>query len=207
MAIRLSWYTNWMSNTNTKAKGPGYLDLHHRLDDMVCRLAADFKAGKILVWPVVSKARVHKVWDAFIKDGYVRDEEALEKIFMTMRDSVVRLEVATIVAEHTGISPDSILSEYLEPKQYEAFTDWLVDFGGASRLSDYGLGPLQDAIALAFEAKNPAERLKYLDRALNVVHARGDLALLFIEGGRQTVLAVTVESQEEPDFEESPQFR
>ena len=196
-----------MSSTNTKAKGPGYLDLHHRLDDMVCRLAADFKSGKPLVWPVVAKARVHRVWEAFVKDGYVRDEEALEKIFMTMRDSVVRLEIATIVAEHSGVSPDTILSEHLDESQYEKFADWLVDFNGAARLSDYGLGPLQDAIALAFEAKNPAERLKYLDRALNVVHARSDLALLLIEGGRMTVLDVTIEAQEEPASESSLQFR
>lgn len=189
-----------------KAKGPGYLDLHHRLDDMVCRLASDFKAGKPLVWPVASKARVHRVWEAFVKDGYVRDEEALDKIFMTMRDSVVRLEIATVVADHSGISPDTILSEHLGEEQYEAFAEWLVDFNGACRLSDYGLAPLQDAMALAFEAKTPAERLKYLDRALNVVHARGDLALLFIEGGRQTVLAVTVDVNEEPQDEESPHF-
>ena len=189
-----------------KAKGPGYLDLHHRLDDMVCRLASDFKAGKPLVWPVASKARVHRVWEAFVKDGYVRDEEALDKIFMTMRDSVVRLEIATVVADHSGISPDTILSEHLGEEQYEEFAEWLVDFNGACRLSDYGLAPLQDAMALAFEAKTPAERLKYLDRALNVVHARGDLALLFIEGGRQTVLAVTVDVNEEPQDEESPHF-
>ena len=189
-----------------KAKGPGYLDLHHRLDDMVCRLASDFKAGKPLVWPVASKARVHRVWEGFVKDGYVRDEEALDKIFMTMRDSVVRLEIATVVAEHSGVSPDTILSEHLGEEQYEAFAEWLVDFNGACRLSDYGLAPLQDAMALAFEAKTPAERLKYLDRALNVVHARGDLALLFIEGGRQTVLAVTVDVNEEPQDEESPHF-
>lgn len=195
-----------MSNAVVKAKGPGYLDLHHRLDDMVGRLASDFKAGKPLVWPVVSKARVHRVWEAFVKDGYVRDEEALEKIFMTMRDSVVRLEIATIVAEHTGISPDTILSEHLEETQYEKFSEWLVDFNGASRLSDYGLGPLQDAIALAFEARNPAERLKYLDRALNVVHARGDLALLFIEGGRQTVLAVTIENESTPEADDNLSF-
>ena len=195
-----------MSNAVVKAKGPGYLDLHHRLDDMVGRLASDFKAGKPLVWPVVSKARVHRVWEAFVKDGYVRDEEALEKIFMTMRDSVVRLEIATIVAEHTGISPDTILSEHLDETQYEKFSEWLVDFNGASRLSDYGLGPLQDAIALAFEAKNPAERLKYLDRALNVVHARGDLALLFIEGGRQTVLAINIENESTLEADDNLRF-
>ena len=112
-----------------------------------------------------------------------------------MRDCVVRLEVSTIVAEHTGISPDAILSEYLSEDQYEAFADWLVDFNGASRVSDYGLGPLQDAIALAFEAKTPGVRLKYLDRALNVAHARGDLAKLLIEGGRATVIEIDLPEQ------------
>lgn len=181
-----------------KAKGPGYLDLHHRLDDMVQNLASQFKANKPLHWPVASKSRVHRVWSDYIRDGYVRDERSLDTIFATMRDAVVCLEIATIVAEHTGVSPDTILSEHLNESQYEAFADWLVDFNGAARLSDYGLAPLQDAIALAFEAKTPAARLKHLDRALNVVHARGDLSRLLIEGGRATVMEVDL-SESEPD--------
>jgi hypothetical protein len=173
-----------------KAKGPGYDDLHYRLDDMTYTLTQAFRAGKPLRWPVVPRARVHQVWSDFVRDGYVRDEQALDAIFTSMRDSVVCLELGTIVAQHTGCSPESVLEDLLDASQYEPFCEWLVDFEGEGRLSDYGLAPLQDAIALAFEAKTPTLRLKYLDRALHVAHARGDLSRLLIEGGRSAVLAL-----------------
>lgn len=181
-----------MNTLREKARGPGYEDLYYRLEDMARTLTSAFKEGKPLAWPVASKARVHTVWGDFVRDGFIRDERALDAIFASMRDSVVCLALSTVVAEHSEVPPESLLEDLLAPDQYEPFCKWLVDFEGEGRLSDYGLGPLQDAIALAFEAKTPALRLKYLDRALNVAHARGDLSRLLIEGGRSTVLALEV---------------
>ena len=177
-----------------KANGPGYLDMHHRFDDMLHTLVTEFKTNQPLRWPVVSKRRIHQTWDDFSRLGYVRDERVLDAIFATMRDSVLCLHIATMVAGHTEVSPENILSDHLPTNQHETFADWLVDFNGAARLSDYGLTPLYDAMALAFEATTSAARLKYLDRALNVVHARGDLAKFLIEGGRATVVDLSMEN-------------
>lgn len=80
--------------------------------------------------------------------------------------------------------------------QVDEFCAWLVDTPEGWRISDYGIKPLSHALALAFEARTQAAKLKYLDRALNVVHCRGDLSRLFVEGGRQTVLA-------RPDLDET----
>lgn len=113
-----------------KAKGPGYQELHYREEPMVYELASAFKAGEPLPWPVLRKEQVHRVWSDFVRDGYVRDEHALDNIFISIRDNVVRLSIATIVAEHTGISPEAILSDVLDKSQYEPFTEWLVDFYG-----------------------------------------------------------------------------
>ena len=183
-----------------KAKGPGYLDLGHRLDEMVEQLVRDFLAGNPLHWPVASKQQVHRVWSDFVRDGYVRNERLLDSIYASIRDNVLRLEIGTIVCEHTATPPGYILDEHLDMSQYDAFCDWLVDFDGVGRLSDYGLVPLQDAIALAYEAKTPESRLKYLDRALNVTHMRGDLSRLFIEGGRTTVITLPVAEVQEDCF-------
>lgn len=173
---------------NEKPIGHGYKDLYHREDEMLANLIGDFKQGKPLSWPLLSKDRVHRVWSDFVKHGSVQDERALDAIYTSIRDNVIRLQIATVVAEHTGIKREHYLEEYLDPSDQESFSNWLVDFDGQSRLSDYGLGPLQDALALAFEARTSESRLKYLDRALNITHCRGDLSRLFIDGGRGAVM-------------------
>lgn len=171
-----------------KAIGRGYDEIHFRIDEMVNGFVADFRAGQALGWPVLPRHLVHRVWSDFVRDGYVRDERALDAIYASIRDNVVRLQIANIVAGHEGVSPESLLAEHLDPDQYEEFCSWLVDYENGWRISDYGIGPLTDAVALAFEARTAAARLKYLDRALHVTHARNDLSKLFVEGGRDTIL-------------------
>lgn len=174
-------------STQTKAKGPGYQMFWDREDEMLSRLTDDFKAGQPLDWPVLSPDLVHRVWSDFSRDGYVRDERALDNIFASIRDNVLRLQIATIAAAHTEADPEEYLQEYLEPGDCEAFTSWLVATQSGERISDCGLGPLIETVALAFEARTAGERLKYLDRALHITHFHGDLAKLFIEGGRKNV--------------------
>jgi hypothetical protein len=170
-----------------KAAGPGYQALLWRMEDVLAELVADFKAAKPLHWPVLPRRVVHRVWSGFVRDGYVRDDRALDNIQAAMRDNVVRLQIANIVAGHEALDPGAILEEHLPEEQYEDFCAWLIESEQGWRISDYGLAPLQDALALAHEAKTSAARLKYLDRALHVTHQRGDLSRLFIEGGRSTV--------------------
>lgn len=182
-------------NTREKAKGPGYQMFWDREEEMTERLTSDFKAGRPLDWPVLPRALVHRVWSDFSRDGYVRDDRALDNIFSAIRDNVMRLKLGTIAAEHTEVSPEVFFEEYLTPEQCEPFALWMIETENDGwRLSDYGLEPLIDAVALAFEARTPALRLKYLDRALHVTHCRGDLAKLFIEGGRQSVVEMDVDS-------------
>lgn len=175
-------------STLEKPKGPGCLFIYTHADDLLHGLVQDFRAGKPADWPVVPKALLHKVWSRFTDSGVVRDERALERIFNTMTTALGLLLVANIVSGHTAECPVTYLEGYLEETQVEAFCDWLIDDGsGYWRISDYGAGPLVDAMALAYEARTLGARLKYLDRALHVTHMRGDLARLFVEGGRATV--------------------
>jgi hypothetical protein len=170
-----------------KAKGPGYEDLFERMDDMLYRMVQDYRAGRPPDWPVLPASKVHEVWLRFSRTGRV-SEESLEEIFDSVRDNVVRLKIATVVGGHDAISPATLLDEHFAADEQEQFMDWLVFTEDGWRVSDYGLEPLEDAVALAFEAPSLALKLKYLDRALNVVHQRGDLSRLFIEGGRRTVM-------------------
>jgi hypothetical protein len=183
-------------NTRQKAKGPGYQMFWDREGDMMERLTSDFKAGRPMEWPVLSRALVHRVWSDFSRDGYVRDERALDNIFASIRDNVLRLRLGTVAAEHTEVAAAHFFEEHLTPEQCEPFATWMIESDDGWRISDYGLDPLIDAVALAFEAKTAAERLKYLDRALHVTHCRGDLSRLFVEGGRQTVVELDVETED-----------
>ena len=155
------------------------------LEPLVEELEAAFLSGKPAPWPLIAPAQIHRVWDAFVRTGYT-DDDALEAIYSSMRDNLVRLQVSTIVAGHEACSPSAVLHQCEE--QVEEFCTWLIESPDGWRISDYGIQPLQHALALAFEAKTQGAKLKYLDRALNVVHSRGDLSKLFVEGGRQTVL-------------------
>lgn len=175
---------------NERAKGPGYEALHYRMDELVEEMARDFRSGKSADWPKVSKPVIHRIWAGFVATGRVQDDRTLDNIFSTIRDNVVRLQIANIVGQHEEVTPDCILNGVLNEDEYSAFSDWVVDYEGEWRISDYGLKPLQDAIALAHEALSAELRLKYIDRALHVVHCRGDLSRLFVEGGRATVNAL-----------------
>ena len=172
---------------NEKASGPGYRNIHNRMEDVVAELESAFLAGQPVPWPLVKQEDIHSLWDCMVRTGYT-NEERLQGLYESMRDNLVRLQVATIVAGHEGVAPESVLERCAE--QVDAFCDWLLEGPDGWRISDYGIRPLSDALALAFEAKTQAAKVKYLDRALNVTHCRGDLSKLFIEGGRKTVLAL-----------------
>lgn len=171
-------------------KSDAYAEFYYQVEDLKEQLVLAFRAGQPLTWPVVPKQLLHRVWLAFSNSGRVSDERALANILSSMRSSLAHLTVATIVAEHTELSRGVFLDGLMtDEEELEQFTSWLLDDdSGYWRISDYGLGPLTDAIVLAMATTKLPEQLKYLDRALNVVHQRGDLARLFVEGGRQSVI-------------------
>jgi len=54
-------------------------------------------------------------------------------------------------------------------------------------ISDYGLKPLWSLAEKLIETQDYVQKLIIIDRMLNVVHQRGDLAALFIEGGYESL--------------------
>lgn len=169
-----------------KPKGPGYEHITSRITTICNELIDDFKAGKQVNWPVLKPFFVHQVWEDFIKKGYVSDETKLDTIFASMRDNVVRLIITSSVSQYSKLPVDLLddCLEKLSTPEVHAFFEWLTGSNHDKNISDYGTQPLIDALAFAFEAKKYEEKLKYLDGALHITHARGDLSCFFIEGGR-----------------------
>jgi len=82
------------------------------------------------------------------------------------------------------------LRKYLNEKMVELFFDYYQndpkgDMG--SFISDYGLKPLEDLLYELLRAGSSEEKLLIIDRMLNVVHQRSDIAEWFVEGGSRAL--------------------
>jgi len=143
-------------------------------------------------WGVVPFARVKKIWEDYIKLGFVRDGKGIDQIAETMIRNVHRLAANTYLMGHTESSPDDTFEEYgiTTDDQKDKFYDYASDDNGTIRISDYGLEPLQDEAIKLESSFDPTERLQIIDRMFNTVHQRSDLPALFIEGGSDSLNAL-----------------
>ena len=105
------------------------------------------------------------------------------------------LDVGNMLSGHSQENPeetiDIVMGIKLTPKQLEKFySDYLYLKGGIDIISDYGLPALLVIYPQILNATTAEEQLYAVDRALNVVHQRGDIADFFVEGGSATLDAV-----------------
>lgn len=72
--------------------------------------------------------------------------------------------------------------ERMDKYMDDHFGDWILD-GHQWRISDYGLKPLHKFLVQLRKEFDPSKKLPILDKMLNVVHQRSDIAAWFVEGG------------------------
>jgi hypothetical protein len=99
------------------------------------------------------------------------------------------------VLEILGFEEDS--DEYNKlNNNYEEMTNYLDKLGfydysiapdGSDAISDYGLKPIFKLLNELEDAKTPEEKIVLINRILDVIHQRGDMASMFIEGGRNSL--------------------
>ena len=91
---------------------------------------------------------------------------------------------------------DAYKEEHGEDDDYGAMTDFLDERGfydwtklpdGSDAWSDYGLQPLLEICSEYNDNMSPEEVIVLINRALDVVHCRGDLASAFITGGSKSL--------------------
>jgi len=143
--------------------------------------------GEPVNWPVVPAARLKKIWLDFGKSGIVRDEKGMQKIADQIMDNIARLSVSTELTGHTREAPRDIIRDAgfdLTDAEIEKLSDSLFD---ASRLSDFAINKLEPLLLKLAQAKTSEDQLYAVDRILNVIHQRSDLASNFIEGGHKTL--------------------
>lgn len=259
-------------------------DYYERRDEIINGAFNDFlyknneDFTKTMYWPVIPFSSIKRVWEDYMRYGFVRNEKVLEKIERIMVNNVIRLDAFTYLHGHTPDNPEYeyeenigyFIDEYMKcfrkkhpdpnakerqhyhPDQLQIdfdnetgkgykpgeeqdtvdtrcdnrydieylnefiddnnlyhlsdeelrkklmeemddrFTDYSTDpKSGHLYISDYGLEPLQKLVIELRNEKTPEQRLVTVDKMLNVVHMRSDLASWFVQGGSSALSSLS----------------
>ena len=146
-------------------------------------------------WNVVDFSMLKRQWEEYMKWGKVlpRYEKTIESIEKTVTENILKVTINTELAGHERTDPKDEWREFfdgMEESERERmaeymdnyFGDWILH-DGQWRISDYGLKPLHKLLAQLRKEFDPNKKLPILDKILNVVHQRSDIASWFVEGG------------------------
>lgn len=179
-----------------------YEDFNNRLNNQLDDIIQSFiesNGKKRITWKTVPATLITSVWLQFGKYNKI-DINKLDKIADQILTNIARLEAATQIAGHTSHDVEYNLSDSysLTKQQWERdLPNYVEDY-----ISDYGLEPLKKQYIAIFNAKSPEEQLYAIDKALNVIHQRNDLAAMFIEGGTRTLLKIASQGGYSPDHDQ-----
>ena len=70
---------------------------------------------------------------------------------------------------------------------------------GQAYISDYGLNPLLTLLSKLMYTTKPEEKVVVIDKMLNVIHQRSDIASWFVEGGSRALSALSGYSNDKED--------
>lgn len=167
-------------------------DVLYNVDDQKASLLQEFydkkrKQKSMMSWDVVPFARLKKIWQDYVIYGFIRDVDGINYIATKMLANLARLQAATDLSGHSRDNPDDIAEELgYKPmgEQNDDFYWHFLETQYGTPVSDYGLTPLWKLGQQLVEETVPERKLLIIDQMLNIVHQRGDLAALFIEGGK-----------------------
>jgi hypothetical protein len=169
-------------------------DFYTRVDEQLADIVGEFRATqgrKKVSWPKLKTEPISKIWLEYGKRGSISDEEGMAKIADQVMTLIARLHVTTVLSGHSSEDnrpeAEDHFGRAFTDKEWDALLDMLEDEKGNYLLSDYGMKPLEALYTRLHRARTPEEQLQVVDRVLNVVHQRSDLAALFIQGGSATL--------------------
>jgi hypothetical protein len=170
-------------------------------------LDAREKGGGKQPWSVIPFPRLKKIWEDHIKYGFVRDTKGMDMFENIFTRNILKLYANTELAGHTQSDMADELNDYDQTMDsiwdrtgnYN-FGDYIVGSNGQYRISDYGLEPLGNLLAQLRKEQDYEKKLPIMDKMLNVVHQRSDIAEMFIEGGSNSLNKLSgYYTPEEPD--------
>ena len=96
-------------------------------------------------------------------------------------------EVADFAERIDGIELNGDYDEGSEWLEEKGLYDWMQMPDGSDAWSDFGIKPLCEIIKEYNEELPPEKVLVLVNRALDVVHCRGDMSSIFIQGGTKSL--------------------
>lgn len=185
-------------------------DFLERKDKQLLDLAELLKKSKgkgRVPWKTVSASLLKRVWLLFGKTHRINNND-IDKIADQVLTNIARLSASTEMMGHTPYDVRPELEEMGYVFTDEEWDDWMANYftniEGSWLLSDYGLPKLEALYSKIFNAHTSEEKLYAVDKALNVVHQRNDLAAMFVEGGTSTLNYIASQGgyQEQPVVKE-----
>ena len=166
-------------------------ELHEAMDNIFREtvegfLAAREKGGGKQSWDFIPFPRLKKIWEDYIRYGFVRDEKGLDIIERVLTRNILKLNANTELSGHVSYSVDDKLEDYgltiddIWESEF-GFNNYMRD--DVTNISDYGLEPLLKLLVELRRKTKPEDRLVVMDKILNVVHYTSDLANIFLRGG------------------------
>jgi len=147
-----------------------------------------------LYWKTISASLFKNVWYQFGKYKRINSND-LDKISDQMLTNIARLCASMEMMSHGQVRSRDVKGDIERETGYK-FTDeewgvWMpsyfTDLSGNSYISDFGFPELEKLYPAIFNAKTDEEKIYAIDKALNVIHPRNDLASMFVEGGTNTL--------------------
>jgi len=121
-------------------------------------------------------------------------------------ETIERVENPFLFSKLEGINPmrtDPMrLKEKLMGELMEQFLWYYIEDPeiGQMRISDYGLKPLQELAGQLLNTHDSAAKVVIIDRMLNVVHQRSDMASWYVEGGSNALADLSASPSERAEM-------
>jgi len=171
------------------------------------------KPGERQWWSTVPVETLQHIWNQYVS-GFLpeQSEVVIDQVAEKFIWNVAQLYGNTVLYGHTSLNPDEYAEDMeLDPISQEEYDSDIEEYmyneaHGNICISDYAMEPLiQDCLDLS-NATTPEEKVLILDRMINRIHMRGNLAALFVEGGVQSLDHLS-ESPEERNKREAEEER
>lgn len=156
-------------------------------------------------WNVIPFRKLQKLWNDSVRYGFVRDEKTMNWIKELCLNNIAQLSVNTTmvghgefawqnyILEHGYVFKDKKKKEYDKELNYteEEFQERAYEYIGYNKFSDYALKPLINLAVELIMSNSSEQDLIICDKIFNVIHQRGDIAELFIQGGSESLFKLS----------------
>ena len=153
-------------------------------------------------WDLIPAAQYQNLLRRYMEMGENAriPDRIVDEWIQLIANNLVTLEYMTAFAGHASYFPEDafedVFGEQFKGKiDYDnvsvfleniGYYDWAQLPDGSDAISDYGIKPIADILSELSPDSTPEDKLIIINRCLDVIHCRGDLASAFIQGGRST---------------------